>query len=182
MEFMTFVASVAAEPESAGLFEALGIDWKLLIEQALAFLVLVAVLGKFVYPALIKSIDARRDTIESSLAEAKKTQEASEKTEKQTEVLLAQARKEADEIIARSQAESVVMITEAESKAKQRAEQVAVDARAQLEADVTKARALLRKEMMGLVTAATEKVVHEKLDATKDAKLVETAIAAEARA
>lgn len=176
MEFLTLVASTAAEPESAGLFQALGIDWKLLIEQTLAFLVLVAILGKFVYPALVKSIDARRDTIEASLAEAKKTQQATENAEKRTEELLANARKEADEIIARSHSESVAMVADAETKAKQRAEQVVADAKSQLDADVVKARAALRKDALQLVTAATEKVIHHKLDAHKDAALMESAI------
>ncbi len=177
MEFLTLVAATAAEPEKAGLFEALGIDWKLLIVQTIAFLVLVAILGKFVYPALIRSIDARREAIETGLAEAKKSQEASEETEKRIEGLLADARKEADEIIARSQAESAGAVADAEAKAKQRAEQIIADARGQLEADVVKARAALRKDSLQLVAAATEKVIHSKLDADKDAELVETAIA-----
>ena len=46
------VASTAAaehaEEASPGLLQALGIDGKLLIEQAIAFLILVAVLGMFV--------------------------------------------------------------------------------------------------------------------------------------
>jgi len=52
---------------SPGLLQALGIDWKLLVEQGVGFLILVAILGKFVYPALVKAIDDRRATIEAGL-------------------------------------------------------------------------------------------------------------------
>ncbi len=175
MEFLTLLVATA-EPESAGLFQALGIDWKLLVEQALAFLVLVAILGKFVYPKLVQSIDNRRDAIEASLANAKTVQAATVDAERRVEELLANARLEADEIVARSQAESAAVISEAEIKSKQRAEQIVADARAQLDADVVKARAVLRKDTINLVAMATEKVIHEKLDASGDTKLIEDAI------
>ena len=51
---------ILASTNSPSILEALGINWKLLVEQGIAFLILVWILGKFVYPALIKSIDTRR--------------------------------------------------------------------------------------------------------------------------
>ena len=74
------------------------------------------------------------------------------------------------------------MISDAETKAKQRADRLVADARAQLDADVTKARAALKKDTMKLVSLATEKIIHEKLDDIKDAALVEAAIHQEAHA
>jgi F-type H+-transporting ATPase subunit b len=104
----------AESTESAGLLGALGIDVKLLITQAIAFLVLVAILGKFVFPFLVKSIDERREAIEKGLKEAKQAQEASEKAEAKIQQLLADARTEADEIIARSHSEAIAQVAEAE--------------------------------------------------------------------
>jgi F-type H+-transporting ATPase subunit b len=137
------VASTETAHEAAaspGLLDALGINGKLLIEQAIAFLILVAILGKFVYPALVKAIDARRDQIEAGQKEAKEAAEALEKAEAKVADLLADARKEADEIIARSQKETTAMVAEAEEKAKVRADQIIKDARAQLDTDIAKAR------------------------------------------
>lgn len=179
MEFLTLFAAAEAEAGEAGLFQALGLDPKQLLINTVAFLILVGILGRFVYPTLIKSIDSRRETIEAGLEEAKKSQEASEDAEKRIEVLLADARKEADEIVGRSHKEAASMVSEAETKAKHRAEQVVADARAQLDAEVTKARAALKKDTLSLVALATEKIVGEKLDATKDAKLIENAISRE---
>jgi F-type H+-transporting ATPase subunit b len=164
------------EAGDAGLFQALGLDVKQLLINAVAFLILLAILAKYVYPPLIKSIDTRRETIESSLAEAKKTQEATEDAEKRVEALLVEARKEADEIVARSHGEAQTMIADAEGKAKTRAEKIVADARVQLEAEVTKARAGLKKEAMALVALATEHVVGQKVDTKGDAQLIEDAI------
>ncbi|HKR81961.1 MAG TPA: F0F1 ATP synthase subunit B [Candidatus Saccharimonadales bacterium] len=155
-----------------GLFEALGINWKLLVEQAIAFVVLVWVLAKFVYPTLIKSIDDRRAAIEAGLKEAKQSQEALEKAEAKVTELLGQARAEADDVLARSHKEAAAMVASAEEKAKQRADQIVEDARAQLAADIAKARQDLKGETIKLVAKATEHVIGEKLDERKDAGLI----------
>jgi len=183
MSLVTIVAAAeghaevaAAEGQKAGLFEALGLDLKLLLVNAIAFLILLAILSRFVYPALIKAIDSRREQIEAGLAEAKKSQEAAEDAEKRVESLLAEARKDADEIISRAQTESNATVAAAEDKARLRADQIVKDARAQLESDIVKARAALKKDTLQLVALATEKVVGEKLDAAKDAKLLERAL------
>lgn len=167
---------VAGEATSPGLLEALGIDGKLLLEQGLAFLILVAVLAKFVYPALIKAVDARREQIEAGQKEAKEAAEALERAEAKADELLANARKDADDIIERSRKETEAMVAGAEEKAKIRADQIVQDARTQLEADVAKARAALKKDTVELVALATEKVVREKLDDHKDAVLIKDAL------
>jgi F-type H+-transporting ATPase subunit b len=177
---VTLIANAAAEHHNAGLFQALGIDVKLLIEQAVAFLILVGILAKFVYPALIKAVDGRREAIEAGLKEAKESQEAAEKAQEQVAELLEQARKDADEILARSHQEAASMVSDAEEKAKQRAEQIVADARGQLETDVRKAREVLKKDTVELVALATERVIGEKLDASKDAALVTKALAEKA--
>lgn len=166
----------STEEASASLFEALGIDWKLLIEQALAFLILVFLLGKFVYPALMKAVDNRREQIEASMKEAKEAEEALANAEAKVADMLADARKEADDIVARTQQEANTMVSDAEEKAKTRAEQIVTDARAQLQTDVAKARRALKEETVQLVALATEKVVGEKLDASKDAGLITEAL------
>jgi F-type H+-transporting ATPase subunit b len=166
-----------AEAASNGnLLTSLGLDARLFIVQTLAFAVLLGVLAKFAYPPLIKSIDDRRAKIEAGLKEAEKSHQALEEAEANVQALLAEARKEADGIIARSQQEASAMVAEAETKAKQRAERLVAEARSQLDADVSKAREALKKDTLKLVSMATEKIISEKLDANKDAKLVEAAL------
>jgi len=177
---LNLLATTESAASSPGLFQALGIDWKLFIVQGVAFVVLVLILAKFVYPVLIKAIDDRRAAIEAGLKEAKESQEALEVAETKVTELLAQARTEADDILARTHQESATMVAEAESKAKARAEQIVADARAQLSVDVAKAREALKKDTVELVALATERVIGEKLDDRKDAELVKKVLAEKA--
>jgi F-type H+-transporting ATPase subunit b len=167
---------ILASTNSPGILEALGINWKLLVEQGIAFLILVWILGKFVYPALIKSIDTRREQIEAGLKEAQESQAALAKAEEKVTEVLATARTDADDLLARSHQEAGAIVAEAEAKAKQRAEQIVADARMQLENDVRKAREALKHDTIALVAAATEHVIDEKLDAKKDAGLIQKAL------
>lgn len=170
---ITYFAEAAASP---GILEALGIDVKLLVEQTVAFVILVALLGKFVFPALIKAIDKRQEAVETIAKEAAEAHKALEKAESKADEVLATARKDADALLARSNEAAATAIQAAEIKAKERAEQIVADARVTLDADVRKAQALLKKEAVALVAAATERVIGEKVDATKDAKLIESAL------
>lgn len=176
--FATTEPAEAAAEHTPGLFEALGINVTLFIEQGIAFLILVFILAKFVYPILIKTIDDRRAAIEAGLQEAKESQEALEKAEASAGELLEQARKDADDIMARTHQEAASMVAEAESKAKQRAEQIVADARQQLTIDVAKAREALKKDTVELVALATERIIGDKLDGQKDADLVKKALVA----
>ncbi|HEX7963181.1 MAG TPA: F0F1 ATP synthase subunit B [Candidatus Saccharimonadales bacterium] len=176
---MLTVLATTEGASSPSLFQALGLNAQLFIEQGVAFLILVFVLGKFVYPALVKAIDDRRAAIEAGLQEAKDSQEALEKAEAKVSEMLEEARKEADEMLARTHQEAASVVADAESKAKQRAEQIVADARQQLAVDVSKAREALKKDTVELVALATERVIGEKLDDRKDADLVKKALAEE---
>lgn len=181
MQDLFLIASTTPHAEeSQSLFTALGIDVGLLIQQALAFLILVAVLGKFVYPALMKAVDGRREQIEAGIKEAKQAEESLAKAESKVSDMLAEARKEADEILARTNQEAASVVADAEEKAKARAAQIVADARQQLEVDVAKARQALKRDTIELVALATERVVGEKLDEKKDADLVKKALAEKA--
>jgi F-type H+-transporting ATPase subunit b len=170
---------LATTAANQNLFQALGLNAQLLIEQGIAFLLLVFILGKFVYPALIKAIDDRRAAIEAGLEEAKESQEALAKAEASVAEMLEVARKDADDILARTHQEAASLVADAESKAKARAEQIVADAHQQLNVDIAKAREVLKKDTIELVAVATERIIGEKLDERKDADLVKKALATE---
>jgi len=176
-QFITnFGATTEHAAEEAGLFEALGIDWRLLILQVIAFAVLVWFLGKFVYPVLIRALDKREEAIEQSLEAAKDAEAKAEKSEAEVEKLLKQARKEATEIVDLAHKEAQQQVKDAEERAKSRGEQIVADAREQLGRDIAKARTELRADAADLVALATEKIVREKMDPKKDKALLDAAL------
>jgi len=175
---MNVLSQFAAETTGASgdLFSALGIDWRLLILQTVAFLILVALLGKFVYPWLMKSVDERQANIEAAAVAAEKAQAAAAESQDEVQELLDQARKEAAEIVATAKLESSNMVMASEAKSKKSAERIVNDARAQLAKDIEQARVQLHDETLELVALATGKVVGETHTAAADKTLIAKAI------
>ncbi|NCS82941.1 hypothetical protein GW746_00790, partial [Candidatus Saccharibacteria bacterium] len=91
---MTFYTTVAEATSGSGdLLSALGINWQLLIIQIVAFLLLVALLGRFVYPWLMKSVDQRQKDIEDAKNASIEAQRAAQQSQKDGEALLDEARR-----------------------------------------------------------------------------------------
>ena len=66
-----FLTQFAAEPAKADLFSSIGIDWKLLVLQTIAFLLLLVILKKFVYPPIVAMLDRRDEMIKEAYEAAK---------------------------------------------------------------------------------------------------------------
>ncbi|MDR0956012.1 MAG: F0F1 ATP synthase subunit B [Candidatus Nomurabacteria bacterium] len=165
-----------AAAESSGLFGALGIDWKLLILQIIAFVILVVILAKFVYPPIAAMLDRRDKLIEDSVKSAKDADARAKKAAADVEAELKQARDEAADIVASARSQSQQMLTDAEKEAQLRADNTVEAARQQLARDVEAARQTLRDETAGLVAAATGKVVGHTITASRDENLIKEAI------
>jgi F-type H+-transporting ATPase subunit b len=164
-----------AETQS-GFFEALGIDWRLLVLQIVAFLILVALLSKFVYPWLMKSVDERQANIESAAKAAVEAKKDAASSLEKTAKLLSEARKEAAEIVNTAKLESAEMLAHSEKKARTTAEQIVADAHVQIDADIARVKKELYNETLSLVSLATKKVVGSELTDTIDNKRIAAAV------
>ncbi|MCL2038264.1 F0F1 ATP synthase subunit B [Candidatus Saccharibacteria bacterium] len=173
---ISLIATAETSAESGGVFGALGIDWKLLILQAIAFGFLVFILAKWVYPPILKMLDRREKLIEDSVKAAKEAGEKAESAAAEIASKLKKARSDADDIVNAAREQSTQILADSEKEAARRAEQTVEAARQQLARDVEAARKVLRDETISLVAMATEKVVGEKVDTSKDAKLIRDAI------
>lgn len=173
MNFLTQFAETGHAAEANNdLFGALGIDWRLLVLQIVAFLILVVLLGKFVYPWLMKSVDERQKDIEAAAKAAKKAQASAADSEAETAALLTHARKEASEIVSTAKLEAAEMVAASEKKAKSSAEKIVADGQAQIAKDIDKARRALHDETLELIALATEKLVRQKMDKKADEALI----------
>jgi F-type H+-transporting ATPase subunit b len=171
------LTQLASTTESSNnVFVALGIDWKLLILQIVAFLILVWLLGKYVYPWLMKSVDERQDAIEAGAKAAEEAKQKAEKAEQDVAALLAVARKEAKDIVSTAKDEATAAVEAAESKAVGRAKKIVESAHEQIEKDVIAAKKTLHNETIDLVAEATEKILGSAVDSKVDQKVVTQAI------
>jgi F-type H+-transporting ATPase subunit b len=164
-----------ASDSSSGL-GAFQLNLKDLVIQLITFVLVLLILRKWVVPKLVATMDKRQQTLEQSLVNARATEEALAKAEARAEELLAQARAQADEAIAQAKDAGASVVAKAETAAAERAELIIKDAESRLDEERQKLRAELRAELADLVADATEKIIHEKLDETRDMSLIERAI------
>lgn len=178
MEILRQFASTETTTGSSDIFSALGINWMMLIFQIIAFLILVVLLGKFVYPWLIKSVDERQDKINAASKAASEAQAAAADAEARVEELLKKARTEAADIVATAKLESATALAAGEEKAKKRADQIIRDASSEIQKEVLAAKELLHNETLELVALATEKVVGKVVTANLDDEIIKSSIKA----
>ncbi|HMR73228.1 MAG TPA: F0F1 ATP synthase subunit B [Candidatus Saccharibacteria bacterium] len=169
----SFASSTAPEGDMLG---SLGIDVQLLILQTVAFLLLLFILTKYVFPKLNAMLDKRDKAIADSLKAASEAEKNAAKSQGEVEKLLKTARRDADEIVASAKAEAGALVDAAEKKSRERAEQIVADAEAELKSEVERARQALKKETLELVTAATEKVVGGVVSEKVDEELIRSAV------
>ena len=175
MEYiLTQFASTA--PEKADLFSSLGIDWRLLILQSVAFLILLVILRKWVYPPLAAMLDKRESDIRESAEAAQQAKKEAEAAEEKTAELLKKARDEAGEIVGNARDEATSVVELAHKKALDKADAIVAAAKGDIEKEIESAKKILHNETLNLVADATGAVLKKKVDTKTDTELIEQAV------
>lgn len=163
-------AAASAEPEGIA---ALGIDPWAIAAQAVTFLVLFVVIKKFALDKIVATLEARRKTIDKGVLLGLEMEKEKAALEAKVEELLQKARRESDQILADGKTEAAAIIKEAEAAAQKKADDLLAAAHNRIDEDIIKAKNELKKDMIHLVSEATAAIIHEKVDANKDAKLIQ---------
>lgn len=154
----------------------LGVDWKLLIAQAINFVVLLFVLKRYAYGPILRALEARTKKIEQGLKDAAASEEKLASTVEEEKRIMAAAREEARDILVR-----------AETSAKERDGKMLLETKAKIDKMITDADAHLaeekarlvreaKAELSGLIVTATGRVLGRAVDVSVDAKLVAEAL------
>lgn len=157
---------------SSNLLGALGIDWQVLLANAVSFLIILWLLSKFVYPVILKLLDTKADELAEASRLQTEAQVELDKAKNQAHKLVAKARQSADDLLAAAQTEADETLTKARRRAESQAERIVTEAREQLSKDVQAASRSLRAETAILIAQATATVLDEKLTAGRDADLI----------
>jgi len=165
-----------AEETSSGGISALGLDPKAFIIQLITFLLVFYVIKRYVFGRVVDLLDKRREVIEQGVQLTAEMVVQRDKLDKEVENTMKKARVEANEVLARTQDQASAMIKEAEAAAQAKVDAMVSEAHKKIEDDTQKARRKLEKDLLSLVVEATEIVTEEKIDAGKDAKLLERAL------
>jgi F-type H+-transporting ATPase subunit b len=172
---INLVTNFAETSESSGI-GALGVDGKAFVIQLITFVLAFLVLKKWAFKPIMKVLDERRRVIESGVTLGEEMKKERAVLEQKVAEQLTEARQQADGIVATARDNAREVVREAEDKAKTKADNILVDAKNRIDQETARARKNLEKEMVSLVSEATEAIIGEKVDAKKDASLVERAL------
>jgi len=168
-------ATFAADSSASGI-GALGIDAKALVIQLITFLLAFYVLKRFAFTPIVKMMDERRKTIESGVALGEQMQKDQAALQAKVAETLAKARQDADGIIAGAQDAAKQVAADIEAKADLKAKGILAEADDRIKQDTQRARKELEGELVGLISEATEAIIGEKVDAKRDAQLIDSAL------
>ena len=151
------------------------IDGTLIIEL-IAFLVMLALLARYVYPVILQYAEARQRAIAEQLREAEESRKQAEARLQEAQAKLDDARRSAQGVLDAAEKSGEQLRQELRSKADEEARRTVDNARKQIEAERDQAIRSVRSEVADLVVTATEKVIGETLDDQRHRRLIEKAI------
>lgn len=151
----------------------LGIDWKLLLAQAVNFLVLLFVLHRFAYKPMLEFLEKRSARIEQGLKDAEAAQTKLVEMESRERETLAKARGEARALLDAAEVSAKKRTAEHLAVTEEKAKQFLEDARTKIEEEKRKVLTEARREIAEVVTLSVEKILKEKVDVVKERELIE---------
>lgn len=157
--------------------KGLGIDLKILIGQIVNFAILLYLLRRFAFKPFLSVLEKRRHKIEEGI---RKSEEAEKSLEK--------IRSLAAEFKQKNEKEAREMVIGAEVLAKNRANEIMLKVEAEKKKAIAQAKQAIEKEgeaeikkrereMVETTLLLTEKFLGEKLDESRDRKIIENLIA-----
>ena len=153
--------------------QVLGIQWLKLIAQFINFGIVLLILWKFAYKPVFAMLEARKQKIAESVANAEKIQAELAKTEAERLRILNQASDVANQMIEQAR-EAAARVREVETqKAIAAAEQIIAKAREASAQDHAKMLAELKREVGRLVVQTTATVTGKILTAEDQKRLAE---------
>ncbi len=140
--------------------------------EAAVFIAFIWFTVAFIWPPLMRAIEARQKAIADGLAEAERGKGALAEARKESDRLLQEARTRAQEIVAQADRQASLRIEESKSAAKVEAERVTAGAQAALQQEVQSARQQLREQVAVLAVAGAEKILRREVDAKAHADML----------
>ena len=138
--------------------------------STLFFLVLLFILGKFAWPAILTAVHARNESIRNALDAAEKAKKEMEQLQADNEQILAEAKAERDKLMREAKTLKDKMIAEAKEKASEEAAKLVKNARESIHREKAAAINDMKVQMASLSVDIAEKILRSKLEESKAQK------------
>jgi len=145
-----------------------------MVAQAITFAAFIWFTMKFVWPHMLRAIEARQKTIADGLAAAEQGKKSLETSARQADEAIKDARGRAADIIGQAEKRAAQMIDEARNAAKEEGNREKAAAKAEIAQEVTRAREQLRDRVASLAVAGAEKILLREVDAKAHGDLLDS--------
>lgn len=149
----------------------------LMIWTVVVFLLLLLILKRFAYPALLGAVEARERALQQQLDEAERNRAESAELLAEHKKLLAEARTQAHGLLVEARTTAEKERALAMEKTLQEQQQLLERARRDIGDERDRAITELRREAVDLSLAAASKLIGERLTSDTDRKLVQEYLA-----
>jgi F-type H+-transporting ATPase subunit b len=149
----------------------------LIFWMTVAFGLLLFILGKFVWPPIMRALHERESAIENSLHEAEAARREMETLKFSNEQLLKEAKEERDALMRDAKKVKEKMIEDARVKAAEESERIIESAKERIEHEKMAAIADLKNAVADLSIEIAQKLIQKELsDPAKSRELIEKSI------
>lgn len=145
-------------------------DLGLMFWMLVMFSIVLFILGKYAWPAIIKALREREHTIQNSLKAAEKARQEMEQLKADNEVVLKEARRERDNIIQAARQSRDQMLDEAKKQSVEEGKKLIEQAYQAIENEKEAALKEIRGLVADLSLDIAEKVLREKLKDDREQK------------
>ena len=141
--------------------------------QVVNFLILIALLSRFLFSPLKKFLAERAEGIERSLAEARQAHEATLKAQEEHRAQVLAAQREAAAVREQAQRDVETERQRLLAEAREEARRALDEAKAAIEMETKRARTMLRDEVASLSLAAAERILGRAMTGEDQKRLAE---------
>lgn len=138
-------------------------DFGLLFWMTIVFLIVLGILSKFGFKAIVKMVNDRKDYIDSSLQKAHEANEKLANIKVESDALLQEARERQAQILKEAAATRDAIVEKAQDKAHEETSRLLTEAKVEIENQKQAAVSDIRKQVATLSVEIAEKILREKL-------------------
>jgi len=153
--------------------ESIGINWKILIGQAINFAVLLFVLKRFVYKPFLNLLEKRKTGIEEGIKKTEEAEKSLQNIRGMSDKIKENSEKEAGEILKKAELRAQDRAKELAGLAEKERQKMLESAKMAIEKEVLEEKKTRDKEAMEKILLLAEKFLDERLTEEKDKKLIE---------
>ncbi len=150
----------------------IGFEWKMALFNLINFLILFAILKKYFFKPIMKTVRDREKQVQDSVDNIQKAKTELQMAERKAQDIIDQSKVDANKVIEKSYDDAKAAGEVVKEKAKKEIEMLIAQAKRNIEIDKKDMKESLRKDTVELVVLAVEKIMGSKLNDKSDDKMI----------